>query len=126
MPLRQSGVPRLDRTVLSSRSFFGPSNRPPTMYNFASPPGLPEDARARQARLHARALEVFGNADLTWLHRWDPKLGLNEIGAPSSPHQYAALGEPQLVELLRLLDELAVTVMPRWEVRIRSRPNRRR
>lgn len=84
------------------------------------------DARERQQRLQARAIEVFGDRDITWLHRWDSAWGLDENGAPNTPHRYAAIGEAQLQTLLARLDELSKIVTPQWEERSRGRKIRRR
>jgi hypothetical protein len=84
------------------------------------------EARDRQRRLQARVIEVFGDRDLTWLHRWDPAWGLDEFGAPNTPHRFAALGEGQLLVLLERLEELSKSVFPQWEERSRGRKNWRR
>lgn len=96
------------------------------MYQVAPPIELPPGAHERQKRLHARVVEVFGDRDITWLHRWDPAWGLDETGAPNTPHRYAAIGEEQLKALLARLDELSKTVTPQWEERSRGRKTRRR
>lgn len=96
------------------------------MYQSAPAIELPPGAHERQKRLHARAIEVFGDRDLTWLHRWDPAWGLDRNGAPNTPERYAALGEAQLQELLERLNELSKTVTPQWEERTRGRKARLR
>lgn len=96
------------------------------MYRVAPPIPLPPGAHDRQKRLRDRAIEVFGDKDITWLHRWDPAWGLDETGAPNTPHRYAAMGEEQLLELLARLDELSKTVAPQWEERSRGRRKGRR
>lgn len=96
------------------------------MFYAAPPSPLSSGAHDRQKRLQARAIEVFGDRDITWLHRWDPAWGADENGAPNTPHRYAAAGEEQLQALLARLDELSKTVTPQWEERSRGRIRRGR
>jgi len=96
------------------------------MYAVAPAIELPPGAHERQRRLHERAIEVFGDLDITWLHRWDRAWGIDENGAPNTPHRFAAVGEEQLQALLGRLDELSKSVTPQWQERSRGRRKRRR
>lgn len=93
---------------------------------YDSPNPYSPEARERQHRLHTRAIEVFGDRNLTWLHRWDSAWGLDETGAPNTPHRFAAIGEEQLQVLMAALDELSKTVQPQCVERSRGRKSRRR
>ena len=95
---------------------------------YDSPNPYTTEGLARVDRLITRATEVFGDDDwqAVWWYQPDPKLGLDEIGATLTPARLAAQSEEGLQRLLVMLDELALTVTPKWKAPSRGRKSRRR
>lgn len=81
---------------------------------------LSPEARAREEKAKARAIEVFGDDDWkpVWWLKIEPALGRGDDGLSLTPCQLAAESEEGLQRVLALLDELAKTVTPVWKPKI--------